>query len=270
MSVHVGGRGPGHLCRKRGASFSPAALFAASEPGAWYDPSDITTLFQDTAGTTPVTAAGQTVARINDKSGRGNHATQATAASRPIYQVDGTGRGHLLFDGVDDGMLTGTITPGIDKAQVFAGVRRLSSTTAMLLETSPSFFSTPGSLAIVANSNNYEFYGNATSPAGWGGATPVSPTTNVVSMALDAAGATRAEEVKPKIDGIIPSLFGGIVGPMGAGNFLAYPLYIGRRGGTTLPFNGRIYGLLVRFGANLSAAQISQMEAWMNTKTGAF
>jgi hypothetical protein len=68
-------------------SFSPLSLFAASEPGFWFDPSDLSTLFQDTAGTTPVTAAGQSVARINDKSGRGNHATQATAAQRPQYQV---------------------------------------------------------------------------------------------------------------------------------------------------------------------------------------
>ena len=36
-------------------------LFALAEPGVWYDPSDLTTLFQDAAGTTPVTAAGQPV-----------------------------------------------------------------------------------------------------------------------------------------------------------------------------------------------------------------
>lgn len=78
-------------------AFTPAALFAAGEVGAWYDPSDLTTLFQDTAGTTPVTTPGQTVARINDKSGRGNHATQATAASRPTYGiVPSTGRRNLL------------------------------------------------------------------------------------------------------------------------------------------------------------------------------
>jgi len=70
-----------------GAEFSPSSLFAASEPGVWYDPSDLTTLFTDTAGTTPVTTPGQTVARMNDKSGRGNNATQATAASRPTYGV---------------------------------------------------------------------------------------------------------------------------------------------------------------------------------------
>ena len=47
--------------------FSPLALFAASEPGGWYDPSDLTTLFQDAAGTTPVTAVEQPVGLVLDK-----------------------------------------------------------------------------------------------------------------------------------------------------------------------------------------------------------
>ena len=36
--------------------FDPLSLFSASEPGFWYDYSDFSTLFQDSAGTTPVTA----------------------------------------------------------------------------------------------------------------------------------------------------------------------------------------------------------------------
>jgi hypothetical protein len=68
-------------------SFSPSILFSANEPGILLDPSDLTTLFQDTAGTTPVTTPGQSVARVNDKSGRGNHATQATSGSRPLYAL---------------------------------------------------------------------------------------------------------------------------------------------------------------------------------------
>jgi hypothetical protein len=38
--------------------FSPADLFSAGEQGAWYDPSDFSTLFDDSAGTTPVSAPG--------------------------------------------------------------------------------------------------------------------------------------------------------------------------------------------------------------------
>lgn len=45
-----------------------AGLFAKGEQGAWYDPSDLSTLFQDDYGTTPVTAVGQPVGLILDKS----------------------------------------------------------------------------------------------------------------------------------------------------------------------------------------------------------
>jgi hypothetical protein len=73
----------------------PARLFAASEQGAWFDPSDASTVFTDTAGTTPA-SIGQAVARINDKSGNGNHATQATSGARPIWaRVPAGGRRNL-------------------------------------------------------------------------------------------------------------------------------------------------------------------------------
>ena len=48
--------------------FSIADLFASSEAGAWYGPSDLSTLFQYSAGTTPVTASGQPVGLMLDKS----------------------------------------------------------------------------------------------------------------------------------------------------------------------------------------------------------
>lgn len=47
--------------------FNPATLFTGGQQGAWYDPGDITTLFQDSAGTTPVTASGQSVGLMLDK-----------------------------------------------------------------------------------------------------------------------------------------------------------------------------------------------------------
>ena len=48
----------------------------------WYDASDITTLWQNIAGTTAVSVSGQTVQRWNDKSGNGNH---LTSSSGPAY-----------------------------------------------------------------------------------------------------------------------------------------------------------------------------------------
>ncbi len=49
-------------------AWSPSSLFASGEQGVWLDPSDLTTMFQDRAGTTQVTADGQTVGLILDKS----------------------------------------------------------------------------------------------------------------------------------------------------------------------------------------------------------
>lgn len=67
--------------------FTPAELFYANEPGAWYDPSDLSTLFQDAAGTTPVTAVEQSVGLMLDKSGRNNHASQSTSGFRPTLSA---------------------------------------------------------------------------------------------------------------------------------------------------------------------------------------
>lgn len=88
----------GALGSQRGV-FDVVSLFRAGEQGVWYDPSDTTTLFQDSAGTTPVTASGQPVGLMLDKSGRGHHATQPTAASRPIYRRgDSRGAVNLLLN----------------------------------------------------------------------------------------------------------------------------------------------------------------------------
>ena len=62
---------------------------------AWYDPSDLSTLFQDDAGTTPVTTNGDPVGLMQDKSGNGNDASESVSANRPSYPG-------LAYDGVDD------------------------------------------------------------------------------------------------------------------------------------------------------------------------
>lgn len=49
-------------------SFSPLSLFSLGEQGAWYDPSDLSTLFQDSAGTTPVASDSDPVGLMLDKS----------------------------------------------------------------------------------------------------------------------------------------------------------------------------------------------------------
>ena len=78
------------------------ALFAKySAAGGMWDFTDMATLFQDSAGTTPVTAASQPVGRVLDISGLGATMHQPSAGGRPIYNGAG-----ITFDGVDDGVAT--------------------------------------------------------------------------------------------------------------------------------------------------------------------
>ncbi len=78
-------------------AFDPATLSAH----AWWDPSDLSTLWQDSARTTPVTADGDPVGCIDDKSGNGRSLVQATSGKRPLYKTAG-GLHWLELDGTDD------------------------------------------------------------------------------------------------------------------------------------------------------------------------
>jgi len=94
-------------------AFDPATLFANGEDGFWYDPSDTSTMWATTTATIQTVAAsagvtataGNLVARIDDKSGNGVHATQATLADRPILRQSGS-LYYLEFDGAGDRLLT--------------------------------------------------------------------------------------------------------------------------------------------------------------------
>lgn len=107
----LGGRGLGQTDGTAAPSkggFTPRAIAGLL---GWYDPSDLSTLYQDSAMTTPVTADGQPVGAMLDKSGNGLHMIQPTSTRRPVFKDQG-GLRYLLHDGVDDFLSRAAVSLG--------------------------------------------------------------------------------------------------------------------------------------------------------------
>ena len=221
-------------------------LFANNEQGFFYDPNDLSTMFQDSAGTVPVTAVGQPVGRILDKSGRNNHAYQSTSASRPILRKNAvTGANYLEFDGADGSLQTNNIDfTATDKVSLFAGVRNLSDNPQIIAELSELTNLNDGSFFLVAG--NYLSIGYSSIGRGSAAISVEQAARSFTYLAPD----TAVLSVKHDISGDLSSMRrNGVigtdgVGDKGAGNFGNYPLFIGRRGGTSIPFNGHLYSLI--------------------------
>lgn len=260
--------------RRRGGGFSPRSLVSGSTMMAWYDPSDLSTLFQDSAGTTPVTASGQPVGKMNDKSGNGLHMLQATSAKRPTYTTSG-GLHFLDFDGTDDAMSVASVVPGADKAQIFAGVRKDSDTGGIIAELSVNAGSNAGSFYLVGG-NDTGIVGSVNGyTAAARGSAPLDSIkiAQIANAAPDTSVLAATHDISGDLSTIRRDTVAGTnaTGDKGTGNFLTYPLYIGGRGGTSVYFNGALFGLIVRFStSNMAAAQIAQTETWINSKTGGY
>lgn len=112
----LGARRSGISVPSGAGGFNPLSI---SGLVAWYEFTDPTTMFTD-AGATLVSADGQSIYQINDKSGNGRHLTQATAANRPLYKTGilPSGRSIGRFDGTNDSMAKAT--SGIVSADDYA------------------------------------------------------------------------------------------------------------------------------------------------------
>jgi hypothetical protein len=252
-----------------GASFTPLQLFALGVKGVWFDASDISTMFQDSAGTIPVTAAGQSVGKWLDKSGNGNHATQTTAGARPTYQVDANGYPNVTFDGSNDYMLTSNIDlSGTARVMLGAGVNVIGSGSAAaalafgtdISTVNGSFlFGAPGS----ATDHSLYVRGSSTLRAAINN---VSDGADILVGLFDISQATKEAELIPRLN--YTQLAGTQITwtgtDAGSGSFGNLPLYLGGYG-SSLQYNGAIYQVIVR-GALSSATEVVQTENWIDTK----
>lgn len=173
---------------------------------------------------------------------------------------------YLACNGTNTSMQTNNIDfTGTDKVTVFTGMRKLSdATTAIFMETSVNSLTTPGTLAIIAPNQTNVPWIQARSH----GTTPQS--SNIASLAAPISFVTTltanisAPILQVRINGTTRISNNGT---QGTGNYGNYPLYLFRRAGTTLPFNGNFYGLIIR-GTLTTQTRIEQSERWMAKRTG--
>lgn len=251
--------------------FIPSELFAAGEKGVWYDISDITTLFQDSAGTIPVTAAGQTVGKILDKSGNNVHATQATAAYRPTYAIDQYGFAYLQFDGTNDNLVSGTLNLSTtDKVTWSMGLYVDSAAAgAVVMEFSANTNSNAGTFYLSAPSSvldhGFGLRGNSATPvfAVVSNININNQHSDIATGILDIGQSTKELELIPRLNQTtITNINWSGAANAGTGNFGSYPLYLGARGGTTAYFNGHVYQVIVR-GVTSTTDQIYKTERYI-------
>ena len=171
---------------------------------------------------------------------------------------------YLKFDGVDDWLQTASIDfTTTDKVFLAFAYRKLSD--AAIGEVF-SLSSTP-----VSSAGTFGMY--APDSAGGTGACIVYArgATTSSRMAVGAAPVSCVAVAQAQIG--VPELWlkynagekSLSNASMGGGSLGNYPLYIGRRAGTSLPFNGRLYGLLIR-GAATPDATVAKVERYLNSK----
>lgn len=198
----------------------------------------------------------------------GNHAAQSTGSQKPILRLDGNGKHYLEFDGIDDSLITGSVSfASTDAVSIFAGVRKSSdSSIGVVAELSATIASNNGAFLLTAPASaaaaTYAFYSKGTAQVDAVGSGFAAPITSVLSAHADISSdiaLIRVNGVQADTD----------AGDQGTGNFGNYPIYIGRRNSTSLPLNGRVYQLIIR-GATTDVATIAAAESYINSKTGAY
>ena len=214
-------------------------------------------------------ASGSTSFTVNSiKSLVGNHAKAISDASRGVFREAG-GKRWIEYNGINTAYATPALAaPGVDKAQVFAGVRRIETGDfQIIVELRLSSDTQNGSFGFLArNVNSFSFVTSGTNVAAATSSVLASDFTGVFTSLGDISGDTATI----RIDG---TQVAQSTADQGAGNYNpsgTYPLYYGSRIGSSFFFNGNHYdtlGPITRISAaNATAAQIEAAEAYYTAR----
>lgn len=251
LEVQAGGVTDGSFAQRMAVAaaaatfvFDPASLFANGEQGVFYDVSDLSTMFQNSDGTLAPTV-GTAIGYLGDKSGRGNHALQATASPKPVLRQDTGGRYYLEFDGSVDVMNA--------SFAISQPISRVSAIRQTTWASGDAFFGGPSATACAlfqtGVSPNFALYSGAT--AAGNNTLPIG-TNGVVSEVHNGASSSL-------------TVNNGTATTGNAGTTLPGGIRLGTS--TTSYANFRLYGL-VMINRLLTTNERTKLRQWMADKAG--
>ncbi len=227
-------------------------LFSANEKGLAYNFQDISTMWQDLAGTIPVTAVDQLVARVDDLSGNNNHIIQADASRRPQLMQDAQGF-YLWFDGTKSMYSASTVDfKDLFNFTTLGRFSKEGNFLSAILESSVNYNSNTGGFTIFQEQNNMSI---GTSGNGY----------NYASVAIDADSVfTCVVQIldNPKINAIringdaktLTNIYNQSTAPLSN-----YQIFVGARGGTSLFLTSKVRALAF-LGRELATSEIENIE----------
>jgi hypothetical protein len=178
----------------------------------------------------------------------------------------------FLHDGFDDSSYTASSLDlsGTDKVTVWAGVYKNSDAARGAIVEHSSSYANAGAFGVLASDGgaaNYQFgIGGATGNADYVPTGFAAPISRVLSSEYNLAGASKATTIIPRVNGALAQSGGGGT-TVGGGNFQNAVTYFGRRNNASLPFNGKVYCIIIRGGVT-DAATLALTERYVGSRMG--
>ena len=165
-------------------------------------------------------------------------------------------------------MVTSSINfTGTSKATVWAGVRKLSDAAATIVEIANINSDSVFTLLASGYENRSGSYGPAGSLGTYGNAGALSSAllTTVQEVSYSANGTIASDFIAVKINGVFRKYVPDVLQPASDRKFSNSPLYLFAHNQSSLFLSGLAGPIIVR-GAQSSAAEIANAEAWINAQ----
>lgn len=221
---------------------------------AWWDFSDITTLFTDSGRTTAVTADSDPIGGVADKSGSGKHLAQTVDANRPLYKTNRqNSKSAALSDGSNDKL---TVTFSTASELTFICVAKTISTAQASGRV--WCFGTAGILNLYEGNPNWGFY--STQAGGTTDLGVTSRTTAIVTFKF-----TSNSQFNWKLNN---GSYSSNIDPVDFSSQTAFYMFGDNNAGSDHS-NTDMYEMLV-FNSALADAAVNAIISYLNTKWAVF